>query len=138
MKHPNSSRDAVAPGPRARWTRGAKLLLLPGAVVQVAFLAGLLYIMGGPTSASREQFVPAMVGFVLLQLIVAVRMVETWQARGFVLTAAALLAVASAGLALALPDDRTAALMLTAGALGMVGLLLAAAVVEIATGQEMV
>ncbi len=50
--------------------------------------------------------------------------------------AAAVLAVGSVGLALALPDDRTAAISLIFGAMGIVVLGLAAVVVEIATRRE--
>ncbi len=112
-------------------------MLLPSALILITFNAGLLYIMGGPTGAARETIIPVSSGFVLLLVIVLLGAVQSRRARVAVLVGAVVVVVASAGLALALSDDRTAALTLTAGAFGMAVLGLAAAIVEMATGREM-
>ncbi len=134
---PGTGREAGAPRPRIKWTREAKALLLPGLLLEVAFLAGLLYVMGGTSHIGREALIPVLGGLVLVLFIFLLPAVQTWRARGVVLAAAAVLVVGSVGLALALPDDRTAAISLVLGSMGIVLLGLVAAVVEMATGREM-
>ncbi|MDQ3553895.1 MAG: hypothetical protein M3395_05755 [Chloroflexota bacterium] len=112
------------------------MVLLPAIVLEIVFLAGFLYVIGGTSHVGREALIPVLGGLVLVSFIFLLPAVQTWRARGVLLAAAAVLAVGSVGLALALPDDRTAAISLILGAMGIVVLGLAAVVVEIATGRE--
>ncbi len=133
---PGPGSQARKPRSRVKWTPGAKLLLLPAIVLEIVFLAGLLYVLGGTSHVGREALIPVLGGLVLVLFIFLLPAVQTWRARGVLFAAAAVLAVGSVGLALALPDDRTAAISLIFGAMGIVVLGLAAVVVEIATGRE--
>ena len=78
------------------------------------------------TSLVLMTFVAVILGFI-----------QGWRASFAVFIAALVLGPAVAAISLALPDTRAAAIALTAGGLGVVLLMLAAAALEIVTGREL-
>ncbi len=89
VESPGTGRESGAPRPRIKWTRGAKALLLPGLLLDVVFLAGLLYVMGGTSHIGREALIPVLGGLVLVLFIFLLPAVQTWRARGVLLVTSA-------------------------------------------------